>query len=96
MDYEAFANALLIVVTGLLTFFGVRKGIKGNASEGEKPEALKLDMAIMNNRAINALAASVEVLNQTVTETNKLITREIHEREFDEEVERRIKDRLGK
>ena len=93
MDYEAFANALLIVVTGLLTFFGVRKGIKGQSADGDKSEPFKLDMAMVDNEKIKALAGSVEALNNTMMETNKLLSKDIHDREIREEVARQIKDR---
>lgn len=92
IDYEAAANAFLIFVTGLLGYFGIRKGFRTSAAEGDvKP--LKLDMAMVDNRAIEALAISVETLNTTMRETNRLMANEAREREIEDEVERRLKER---
>lgn len=98
IDYEGLANAALVFVTGLILWFGGRKGLAGGKAAQPEPEqkTLKLDMAMVDNREIKALAGTLEAVNMTLVETNKLITREINEREFDEEVERRIKERLGK
>ncbi|WP_173087404.1 hypothetical protein [Devosia sp. 1635] len=94
IDYEAFANGFLIVVTGLLTYMGVRKGVKAPEPEPEPPaQSFALKMAMIDNRAVEALAASVETLNATVMENNKLISKDIHDREIREEVARQIKDR---
>lgn len=95
IDYEAIANAALVFVTGLILWVGGRKGLAGGkgSQQSGQGDQIKLDMAMMDNRAINALSASVEMLNQTVTETNRLISREVHDREIAEEVARQMKDR---
>lgn len=85
MDYEQLANAALLFVTGLLGWFGIRKGLRGPAEVPvEEPGKLKLDMAMVDNRPINALASTLETLNQTVKETNRLIATELRDREVDE------------
>ncbi|GHA15021.1 hypothetical protein GCM10007989_07210 [Devosia pacifica] len=92
LDYEALANGLLVVITGLLGYFGIRRGIKKPEAE-RSPNDLELKLAMVDNRAINALAASVETLNATLQRTNTLMADEAREREIEDEVERRLKDR---
>ena len=92
LDYEALANGLLVVITGLLGYFGIRRGIKKPETE-RSPNDLELKLAMVDNRAINALAASVETLNATLQRTNTLMADEAREREIEDEVERRLKDR---
>lgn len=62
IDLEKAANALLILITGLLTYFGIRRGIRSGTPTAEaRAEASTFEVAgaIVDSSAIKALAGEV-------------------------------------
>jgi hypothetical protein len=70
IDLEQAANAILILITGLLTFFGIKQGMKGNAGSGAKSEqAFEVAGAIVDSSAIKELSG--EVTGQAIATTEQ-------------------------
>lgn len=57
-DYEGMANGLLIVITGILGWFGIRRGMKSEGAK-EAPKTLEIAGALVDSRAVEKLSGEV-------------------------------------
>jgi len=96
-------NTVALWAAGIGTVIGSMIGAAWLAITKAMKVAATLPPPVQETKIVTAdtvamaqLATSIEALNMTVTETNNLLRREIAEREFEEEVERRLRERQGK
>ena len=93
INFQNVANGLLVVVLALLSALGIRRG-KQQADEG-KTGVHETNIITTDTDAMNRLAGSVEALNVTATDIAMMLRKELHDREIDEEVQRRIDARAA-
>ncbi|TFF20837.1 hypothetical protein E3C22_18285 [Jiella endophytica] len=76
LDLEKAANALLILITGLLTFFGIRRGMRGGGpASPAKPEHSTFEVAgaIVDSSAVRMLSREVTGQAIAITDQTKAI-----------------------
>lgn len=86
----------IVLAGGIFAFRWVTSEVARLSSSTTKTTKTDTTVITTDTVAMNVLSGSIEALNKTVIETNMMLRKEIHEREIDDEVERRLRERISK
>ena len=85
----------LVLAGGFFAFRWVTSEVSRLSNSTTKTTKTDTQIITTDTVAMSLLSGSLEALNTTAIELTMLLRKELHEREIDDEVERRLRERIS-
>lgn len=94
IDWEQVANGILIVITGILGYFGIRKGFAGSAPAGNA--SIAVAGAMIDDKKADEIIEAINHNTAAIEKMNANFEAQAMEEEIERRAEERAKQLLGR